>query len=146
VASTSLKTSPIHCKSVHTVSVGTKRAESSSTGVSCQASLPTLLPVFSRRMCGKCVTRSPQWIWVVESLGFCVAWWVWSSSLLQLPSWLKEVCPSANFTTVSLNLPAADLVLCDSSPPKWVQSSSFSYPLVATTGGRFSKQRTESWK
>jgi hypothetical protein len=140
-----LKTSPVHCKSVRTIRVGTKRVESSSIGISCQVSLPTLLPVFSQITCGICVTRSPQWFWVVESLGFRVAW-VWSSSLDQLPSWLNEVCPSANFTTVSLHLPAADLVLCNSSPPTWVQSSPLAHPLVATTGGRFSKQKTGSWK
>ena len=111
------------------------------TGVACQATLPTLRPLQDRRTCGICLTESPQWLWVVETLGFRIVW-VWAPALDILPYWLKPLYPTASFTTNSLNLSSVDLVVSDSTPPGWVEWAPAEFPLVARTGCNYRGKRS----
>jgi hypothetical protein len=98
-----------------------------------EGSLPVLPPEEERPKCGICVFRSPQWLWVAESLGFRVAW-VWSPLLSFLPNWLKEVFSTTTFfTTIHLHLLQVEVVLCDSFAPEWVTGSPQDYPRLATS-------------
>jgi hypothetical protein len=112
-----------------------------------QGSLQVLPPEEERPTCGICVFKSPQWLWVAESMGYRVAW-VWSPSLAYLPSWLKKVFQMTFFTTIHLNLSPVEIVLCDLLAPKWIMSAPQDYPRLATSkppsfrGGR--KQRRSS--
>jgi hypothetical protein len=94
------------------------------------ASLPSWA---DRKSCGICVSRSPQWFWIAQSLGFKVAW-VWAAHETSLPRWLKAISGDTHFTTIPLHLPAVDVVFGDwAEVPSWVLHDSTSYGILCST-------------
>jgi hypothetical protein len=85
-----------------------------------QGTLPSLAPLGDQPTVGIVAKTTGQWMRIAESLGLAISW-VWSSDTSLLPLWAKSAFPIAFFTT-SRNLVNVDLILCDGTPPGWLDS------------------------
>jgi hypothetical protein len=105
--------------------------------------LPSLAPLGDHPTVGIVAKTTGQWMWIAESLGFAVSW-VWSSETNLLPLWAKSAFPNAFFTTF-WNFVPVDLILCDVTPPGWLDTWSLTSLVVSTSAARSWSALRNGW-
>lgn len=107
-----------------------------STGTFVVSSLPTLLPLDDRPTVGIVVTRTGQWGWTADALGYRIAWF-WAADSGGIPEWLRVAFPDSKFTSNRFLLTPVSLILCEHKPPGWLRTWDLTDTIVSLRSPSF---------